>query len=123
MQNPNRRLLQILGIGWLAFMGVGFGLRQALSGPSVTVVIDRSYCPPNRWQQLAETYNTLYEQDQQRRINIDQVIYISDLDATVVNEIPSPEEFATLSHFGQFNQSKLQEVTTEFPDAKVLSCQ
>jgi hypothetical protein len=122
MHNPNRQLLKVLSIGWLAFIGVGFGLRQALSGPTITVIIDRSYCPDAQWQQLTDEYTTLYQQHQQHRLTIDQVVYVSDLDVTTVDAPPFPDEVAGLSHFGQFNQANMQAVTNEFPNAEVLTC-
>ncbi|NJL44656.1 MAG: hypothetical protein HC922_00695 [Leptolyngbyaceae cyanobacterium SM2_3_12] len=123
MRNPNQRLLTILGLGWLAFWGLGLGLRQALSGTAITVVIDRSYCSTAQWQPLTNTYANLYAQHQQRRLVIDQVIYISDLGQEVATTIPSPEEVRALSTYGRFNATQMQQVTETHPNAMVLSCE
>jgi hypothetical protein len=122
MQNPNRRLLQILVVGWLAFLGAGFGLRQALSGPKVTIIIDRSYCAPARWEQMTADYAELYGQHQQKRLTIDRVIYVSDLGAEVAQEIPSPEGLRTLGTYGRFNADQLQQATAAHPEARVFAC-
>lgn len=122
MRNPNRRLLQILMIGWLAFIGAGFGLRQAFSGATVTLIIDRSYCDPTRWQRMTEDYAELYQQHQQKRLTIDQVIYVSDLGQEVAAEVPTPDQLQALGTFGRFNADQLQQATAEHPEATVFAC-
>lgn len=122
MQNPNRRLLQILVVGWLAFFGAGVGLRQARSGPSITIIIDRSYCDPSRWEQITADYAEFYSQHHQKSLTIDQVIYVSDLGQEVAEEIPSPQELMTMSTYGRFNPDQLQQATAAHPNAKVFAC-
>ncbi|WP_035991601.1 hypothetical protein [Leptolyngbya sp. KIOST-1] len=123
MRNPNQRLILTLGLGWIAFAGLGLGLRQLLASPRVTVVIDRSYCAPAQWQQrVGDRYADLYEQQQQRQITIDQVIYVSDLGQEVAATVPSPQEVQTLSTYGRPNPDQLQQATQANPDATVLSC-
>jgi hypothetical protein len=122
MDNPNRRLLQILTVGWLAFIGAGFGLRQVLSGPAVTLIIDRSYCDPTRWQQITDDYGALYEQHQQQRLTIEQVIYVSDLGQEVARDLPTPETLQDMGTYGRFNGEQLQQATAEHPQATVLVC-
>ncbi|MGF1568982.1 MAG: hypothetical protein ACFCVD_13090 [Nodosilinea sp.] len=122
MRNPNRRLVAILGLGWLAFLGLGLGLRQVLGGPAVTVIIDRSYCAPAQWQPLAEAYAALYAQQQQRRLTIDQVIYVSDLGQEVAATLPTPEQVSTLSTYGRSSQAQLQQAAQDHPAATVLTC-
>lgn len=122
MGNLNRRLLQILAVGWLAFLGAGIGLRHALSGPTVTVIIDRSYCNPLQWQQVTDRYGELYDQHQQKRLTINQVIYVSDLGEEVVGEVPSPDQLQKMGTFGRFNPGRLQQATAAHPNAEVLTC-
>lgn len=123
MRNPNQRLLLTLGLGWLAFAGLGLGLRQFLAGPAVTVIIDRSYCAPTQWQErVGDRYASLYAEQEQRQLTIDQVIYVSDLGQEVAAAIPSPEDVQTLSTYGRPNPTQMQQATTENPDATVLSC-
>ena len=121
MRHPNRRLLSILGLGWLAFAGLGWGLRQGLT-PTITVIIDRSYCAPAQWQTLATEYTTLHEQYTQKRLNIDQVIYVSDLGQVVAEEIPTPDEVRALNTFGLFNETQMNQALQAQPKAEVLSC-
>ena len=123
MRNPNQRLILTLGLGWLAFAGLGLGLRQLLAGPAVTVIIDRSYCAPAQWQErVADQYASLYAQQEQRQLTIDQVIYISDLGQEVADAIPSPAEVQTLSTYGRPNPTQIQQATQDNPAATVLSC-
>ena len=123
MRNPNQRLILILGLGWLAFTALGLGLRQLLASPRVTVVIDRSYCAPAQWQQrVSDRYAALYEQQEQRQITIDQVIYVSDLGQEVANAVPSPQDVQALSTYGRPNPTQMQQATQDNPDATVLTC-
>jgi hypothetical protein len=122
MQNPNQRLLQILAVGWLTFLGAGFALRQTLRGPTVTIIIDRSYCEPARWGQVTSDHARLYEQHEQQRLTIDQVIYVSDLGENITEAIPTPEEVENLSTFGRFNAEQLQQATDNHPAATVFAC-
>lgn len=123
MRKPTHRLLLTLGLGWLAFIGLGLGLRQWIAGPAVTVIIDRSYCAPAQWRAQARRYTDLYEQHDQGRIRITQVIYVSDLGAVVAETIPTPEEVNALTSFGRFNAAEMDQALQAEPNAEVLSCQ
>lgn len=123
MQAPNRRLLQILGLGWLAFIGTGWGLRQTIQGPSTVVVIDRSYCAPDQWQQVADAYSDLYDQAQNRQLQIKQVILLNDLGEEVRQSPPAPTEIQSLNTFGLADPARVQELAEQFPSTKVLTCQ
>ncbi|MEY3297185.1 MAG: hypothetical protein RLZZ597_445 [Cyanobacteriota bacterium] len=122
MRKPTLRLLLTLGLGWIAFVGLGLGLRQGIARPTLTVVIDRSYCDPTQWQPIAANYATLYEQHRQGRLRIEQVIYVSDLGAVVAETIPTPEEVNALTTFGRFNATQMEQVIQADPDAEVFSC-
>ena len=122
MRNPTLRLLLTLGLGWVAFAGLGLGLRQGLARPTVTVIIDRSYCAPAQWQPIAANYATLYEQHRQGRLRIDQVIYVSDLGPVVADAIPTPEEVNALNTFGRFNATEMDQAIQTQPSATVFSC-
>ncbi|MEA5448795.1 hypothetical protein VB780_09470 [Leptolyngbya sp. CCNP1308] len=123
MRNPNQRLILTLGLGWLTFAGLGLGLRQLLAGPAVTVIIDRSYCAPAQWQErVGDRYASLYAEQEQRQLTIDQVIYVSDLGQEVAEAVPSPEDVQTLSTYGRPNPTQMQQATQESPNAVVLSC-
>lgn len=122
MRNPNQRLLRTLGLGWIAFAALGLGLRQLLAAPAVTVVIDRSYCAPAQWQQLADRYADLYTQQEQQQITIDQVIYVSDFGQVVASPIPSPQAVQALTPNGLPNSAEIEKATEANPDAMVLTC-
>lgn len=122
MRHPTRRFLLTLGLGWIAFLGLGLGLRQGFTTPAVTVIIDRSYCAPAQWQPIAANYATLYEQHRQGRLRIDQVIYVSDLGPVVADTIPTPEDINTLNTFGRFNPAEMDQVRQAQPKAEVFSC-
>ncbi|MFM7530416.1 MAG: hypothetical protein ACKO63_18370 [Nodosilinea sp.] len=122
MGNPNQRLILTLGLGWLAFLALGLGLRQGLRSPGVTVIIDRSYCSPAQWQGVAQAYADLYDQDQQQRISLDQVIYVSDLGQEAAPQVPTPEQVQALNTYGRFNPSQLEAALSAQPQSRVLSC-
>ena len=122
MGNPNQRLILTLGLGWAAFLALGLGLRQVLRSPGVTVIIDLSYCSPAQWQGITQKYADLYEQDQQQRITLDQVIYVSDLGQEAAAQIPTPAQVQALNTFGRFNPSQLEAALRAQPQARVLSC-
>ncbi|MBE9114053.1 hypothetical protein IQ273_32315 [Nodosilinea sp. LEGE 07298] len=122
MRNPNQRLMYTLGLGWITFAALGLGLRQILASPKVTVVIDRSYCAPAQWQQLADQYADLYAQQEQREITIDEVIYVSDFGQVVATPLPTPEEVQALTPNGLPNAAEIQKATAANPDATVLTC-
>ncbi|WOD39016.1 hypothetical protein [Nodosilinea sp. E11] len=123
MRNPNQRLIYTLGLGWIAFAALGLGLRHLLASPRVTVVIDRSYCDPARWQQrVSDRYADLYDQQEQRQLIIDQVIYVSDLGQEVATSVPSPDEIETLSTFGRPNPTQMQQASQAYPEATMLTC-
>ena len=122
MGNPNQRLILTLGLGWAAFLALGLGLRQGFRSPRVTVILDRSYCTPAQWQGITQKYADLYEQDQQQRITLDQVIYVSDLGQEAAAQIPTPAQVQALNTFGRFNPSQLEAALRAQPQARVLSC-
>ncbi|WP_017302203.1 hypothetical protein [Nodosilinea nodulosa] len=122
MRKPNQRLILTLGLGWAAFAALGLGLRQLLAGPSVTVIIDRSYCAPAQWQQLANQYADLYAQQEQQEITIAQVVYVSDLGQEIAKAVPSPEAVQALSTYGRSSPTQIQQATANYPDATLLTC-
>jgi hypothetical protein len=122
MPNPNQRLIRTLVLGWLAFGALGLGFRQLLSGPTVTVIIDRSYCDPAQWRQVADQYADLYSQQAQRQLTIEQVVYVSDLGAIVPDAVPSPDEVRSLNPSGLSDPAEIQQATDANPGATVLIC-
>lgn len=122
MQNPTRRLFRTLGLGWLSFVGVGAALNYAVSATDVVVIIDRSYCPAAQWQQsVVQPYTDLYEKVEQKQVQIQQVIYITDLNQTTLQNPPMPGDLG--NPFGQApSPESLEQVKQQFPDAVILQC-
>ncbi|MEO0458671.1 MAG: hypothetical protein AAF152_19120 [Cyanobacteria bacterium P01_A01_bin.114] len=120
---PTPHLIRILGLGWLAYLLVGFGLSQASGGAKIQIVIDRSYCAPNDWQQVANEYAQLYQQHQQKQITLESVTLVNDLGEEVRDTPPSAEEIAGLNTFGLPGRDRINAIVQASPDAQVLSCQ
>jgi len=121
--SSTRRLVQTVALGWFAFAAAGAGLRQFASGPTITVIIDRSFCPAPQWQQqVVAPYADLVAQADQRRLHIEQVVYVTDLDVDVAAEVPTPAAVADLPTFGRFNPQQLAQVQQRYENSQVLSC-
>ena len=120
--HPTKRLIATLGLGWLAFAGLGLGLRYAVRVPEVTVIIDQSYCPPAQWQaSVVQPYSELYQKDQANQRKIAQVVVVTDIDQTALATIPSPDELG--NPFGQAPSPEiLTELQQQFSEAVVLKC-
>ncbi|NEP62479.1 MAG: hypothetical protein F6K31_37050 [Symploca sp. SIO2G7] len=121
-QNPTKRLISTLGLGWLAFGGLGLGLRYAVQGPEVTVIIDQSYCPPTQWRTaVVQPYAELHQKSQANQRKIARVIVVTDIDQTTLATIPTPDELG--NPFGQAPSSDtLTELQQQFSEAVVLKC-
>lgn len=120
--HPTRRLLQTLGLGWLAFAGVGWALQAAPPGRSVTVIINQSYCPPAQWQQqVVEPYRALHGQAESRQLTIDQVVVVTDIDHITLPTIPTPEDLG--NPFGQApDPARIVALQQQVAEAVVLQC-
>ncbi|MBE7385911.1 MAG: hypothetical protein F6J95_031550 [Leptolyngbya sp. SIO1E4] len=121
-QNPTRRLIRTLGLGWLAFAGVGLLLHFVIRIPAITVIIDRSYCPPDQWQQqVVQPYRDLYQQAHSKQLQITQVVVMTDIDQTPLPTVPAPEALG--NPFGQAPDfGTVAAVAQQFPDAVFLRC-
>ncbi|MEO1403641.1 MAG: hypothetical protein AAFV72_20685 [Cyanobacteria bacterium J06635_1] len=120
---PTPNLIRTLGLGWLAYLLVGFALSQTGGGNKIQVVIDRSYCAPTSWQQVADEYAQLYRQHQQKQLTIESVTLVNDLGEEILRVPPSAEEIAGLNTFGLPGRDRIDAIVQASPDAKVLSCQ
>lgn len=120
--NPTKRLLSTLGLGWLAFAGLGLGLRYAVQVPTITVIIDQSYCPPARWQTaVVQPYSDLYNKSQTNQRQIAQVVVVTDIDQTTLTTIPTPDELG--NPFGQApSPETLTKLQQQFSETVVLKC-
>lgn len=121
-QSPTKRLISTLGLGWLAFAGLGLGLRYAVQVPEVTVIIDQSYCPPEQWQAaVVEPYTDLYQQGQANQRKIVQVVVVTGIDQTTLTVVPAPAELG--NPFGQAPSAEaLTELQQQFSESVLLKC-
>lgn len=122
MNRLNRRLLTILGLGWLAYALSGLVLNLVLAAPTTTILIERSYCSDSQWQTLVQQYETLYQQHEQKRLSIDQVILFSDLGQDVQTTPLTPDQLWETTRYGRANPQRRQALQTQYPDAELLTC-
>ncbi|MEO0534036.1 MAG: hypothetical protein AAF215_09215 [Cyanobacteria bacterium P01_A01_bin.123] len=122
MTSINRTLLRIVGMGWVCFMVAGVIISQVFAAPTVTLLVDRSYCDAADWQRVTTQYDALYRQNQQGRVEIERLVLFSDLGEEVLDEPLSPEDFQTLSTYGKANPDRQQTLKAEYANAQLLSC-
>ena len=120
---PTQQLIRILGLGWLAYLLVGLGLSQGGGGGKIQVVIDRSYCDPIAWRQVANDYAQLYQQHQRNKIVIESVTLVNNLGEEVLSPPPTADDIAALNTFGLSGRDRIDVIVQTNPDVKVLSCQ
>ncbi|MBD2179312.1 hypothetical protein H6F42_20520 [Pseudanabaena sp. FACHB-1998] len=123
MNKLNRKLITTLGLGWLGFGIVGSAITFALPPTQITILIDRSFCPQDKWQAIASTYNDIYQQHQNRDLQIKEVITFSDIGQEVLSAIPTPDAVRSLNTYGRSNQERQKQLQTSYQQAKLLSCQ
>ncbi len=121
MNSLNRALVTIVGLGWLSFLGVGWGIRTWAT-PSVVVLVERSYCPPDQWQPLVNAYADLYQQHQQKRIQIDDVILFSSLGQESLAPIPTPNQLQDQTTYGPPAAQTADALRRQYPQAELLNC-
>ncbi len=122
MTRLNRSLLQILGLGWLCFLVAGLVISLVFGIPKLVVLVDRSYCPPDQWQQVTQTYEALYQQHQQQHLNLQTVILFSNLGHEVFSPPPAPATIQNLSTYGRPDSQRQAELQKTYPKARLLSC-
>ncbi|MDJ0536543.1 MAG: hypothetical protein QNJ70_29315 [Xenococcaceae cyanobacterium MO_207.B15] len=118
----NRYLLTILGLGWLSFLIAGILLNQLFAAPNFVLLIERSYCPPQKWQQVVLVYTNLYRQHQQNLVKIESVVLFNDLGKEVLTTVPTPEELGGLRTYGRSNLQKESELRKAYDRVKVIRC-
>ncbi len=122
MKQLNRYLLTILGLGWLSFLLAGILLDRFFAAPNFVLLIERSYCPPQQWQQVVEEYVDLYSQHQKHTIEIESVVLFNDLGEEVLSAIPTPEELRDLSIYGRSSPQREAELSKTYNQVKVIRC-
>lgn len=122
MNKLNRYLLTILGLGCLSFVGTGILLNQVFAAPNFVLLIERSYCSPQKWQQVVAEYTNLHRQHQQNLVKIKSVVLFNDLGQEVLTTIPSPEELRDLRTYGRSNPQREEELKKAYAQVKVMRC-
>lgn len=122
MKKLNRSLITIVAVGWLCFLIAGGVIASVFAPPRFTLLVARSYCPPQQWQQVTQNYANLYRQHQQKQIEIERVILFSDLSEETLDQLPTPEAFAQLRTYGRFNQERQNTLMKSYGKTKVLKC-
>lgn len=116
------QLLKTLGLSWLAFFIIGLLISWLFAIPSITLLIDRSYCPATEWQQVVQTYTELYQQHQQRRLQLQSVILFSSLGEDKLSIPLQPEALKQLPTYGQPQMQKQLQLRKNYPQAQLLQC-
>ncbi len=118
----NRSLWRTLGLGWLGFLLTGLAIAGVFASPTVVVLVDRSYCTPEAWQQVVHSYEQLYRQHQQQNLQIKQVILFSDLGQEVLSPPPVPEVIRAIRTYGRSNPQRSERMLSAYPKANLLAC-
>lgn len=122
MTSLNAKLFKTLCLSSLAFWMTGLLISWLFAVPSMTLLIDRGYCPPNQWQQVSRSYAQLYRQHQWRQISLQKVILFSSLSQEVLASPPLPATLATLPTYGRSDLQRQTQLQTAYPQAKLLNC-
>jgi hypothetical protein len=122
MSYLNRSLLTIIGIGWLSFLVLGLVVQYVFAAPNLVLLIDRSYCPPSQWEKVIQTYSKLYDQHQQQRLKIQQIILFSDLGEETLTTIPSPRELKATNLYGKTTNERQKNIKQNYPKSQLLKC-
>lgn len=116
------KLVKTLGFAGLAFLMTGLIISLFLAVPTVTLLIDRSYCPNYQWQQVARTYTDLYGQHQRGELRLQRIILFSSLDQESLSSPPLPETIAALSTYGHADRQRQIELQKTYPNFQFLGC-
>ncbi|MBW4644855.1 MAG: hypothetical protein KME23_18000 [Goleter apudmare HA4340-LM2] len=117
-----KQLFKTLGLSWLAFLITGVLISWFFAIPTITVLIDRSYCPPTEWQQVVQNYAQIYQQHQQRRLHLQSVILFSSLGEEQLSIPPLPEVLQKSSTYGRSQQQRQLQLQKAYPQAQLLQC-
>lgn len=116
------RLWVTLGMSWLGFAIAGIFISWISPIPSLTILIDRSYCPQNQWSQVAQNYTDLYRQHQRRQVSIQTVVLFSSLGEEILLTPPSPTTVLALSTYGQVDSQRQADLQEKYPTTRILGC-
>jgi hypothetical protein len=111
----NRSLFTILAWGWGLFLVTGVAIAQIY--PGSILLVDKSYCSPEQWQRLAQTYAQKYQNSQ-----LHTVILFDDLSQEKFSPPPNPSVISQLSTYGRSNLKRQSQLQKTYPKAQLLSC-
>jgi hypothetical protein len=118
----NRSLLQILGLGWLSFLGAGVVISWLFPLTQLTVLVDRSRCDPLGWQALSDRYADLYKAHERNRVQLLQVVIVSELGEEIRETPPTPQEFRAIETVGAPEAERLSRIKAGFSNVELLAC-
>ena len=84
---------------------MGLAVKLVLPIPTVTLLLDRSYCDPDQWQKISQEYARLYRQHQHQRLRLEKVVFFSNLSQTNYKKPPHPNVVELLTTYGQFEST------------------
>ena len=116
------RLLVTLGMSWLVFAIAGIFISWISPIPSLTILIDRSYCPQNQWSQIAQNYTDIYRKHQRRQVYIQTVILFSSLGEEILSTPPIPTKVHTLATYGEVDSQREENLRSRYSKTQILSC-
>lgn len=120
--NLNTQLFKILGLSWLVFLITGVIISWLFTIPSITVLINRSYCPSIEWQQVVQAYTKLYQQHQQHQLQLKSVILFSSLGDEKLSTPPEPQVLQNLPTYGLQQPQRHLQLRKDYPQAHLLQC-
>ena len=122
-QHLVRMWLAIVGGGWGTWAIAALLLNTLFAPPTLVLLVDRSYCPPETWAAIAQEYAALHRQQERGQIILTEVILFSDLGEETLPALPSPDTFTTLATYGRPARDSPAALLATPPNARLRSCQ
>jgi hypothetical protein len=120
MHKHHYPLWKTLGITCLTFCIAALIIHIGFTPSKLTLLIDRSYCPPSQWQSVVAQYEQIYRQP--REVPIQSVLLFSDLGVEVRSTPPPPDEIASLSTYGRANPEQQKQLQQHHQNSRLLTC-
>jgi hypothetical protein len=109
-------------LGWLGFLLTGIVITRLFAISKVTVLVDRAKCDRQTWRQVSDRYAELFKDHERKRIQLSQMVLISDLGEEVREVVPTPAEFQVLETYGEPSTERLRQLQAGFSEVEVLTC-
>ncbi|AFZ38276.1 hypothetical protein Sta7437_4843 (plasmid) [Stanieria cyanosphaera PCC 7437] len=113
---------QKLGLGFICLLSAGYIINSLLPPPSIVVLIDTSYCQNEKWQQVSQRYEQLYNRDRRRQLKIESVILANSLGTEEIVPSPPPSAIAKLATFGTSAEELDQKLQFSQIQTEILTC-